>query len=117
MKISRWLAVLLCFCFAMSMQVGWAQKGDGKYSQVLDVPRQEINEWLKSEVERSGGNFGKDRYAFLIGFDRFLNRALWTRPRPCDCHAPPRVFVTQQYAHARRQSVLYGVGDAGLGQN
>ena len=68
MKISRWLAVFLCFCFALSLQVGWAQKGDARYSQVLDVPRKEINDLLKSEVERSGGNFGKDRYAFLIGF-------------------------------------------------
>ena len=68
MKITRWLTVLLSFWFVLSLQASRAQVGDAKYSQVQDVPRQEINDWIKSEVERSGGNWSKDRYAFLVGF-------------------------------------------------
>jgi len=42
--------------------------GTQNYGQVMNVPRQEINDWLKSEVSNSGGDFDHQRYHFIIGF-------------------------------------------------
>ncbi len=38
------------------------------YSRVDQVPRKEIDEWLKSELKKSKGDLEKGRYHFWIGF-------------------------------------------------
>lgn len=70
MRIRQWFAFVACLCFAFSggLSKAQGQTGDQNYSKVFEVPRQEINDWLKNEVEQSGGKFGTDRYAFLVGF-------------------------------------------------
>jgi len=44
------------------------EPGAQNYSQVVNVPRQDVNDWLKSEVTKSGGDFDHQRYHFIIGF-------------------------------------------------
>jgi hypothetical protein len=39
-----------------------------KYSEITSVPRADIANWLKEQVEKSGGDWSKDRYSFYIGF-------------------------------------------------
>jgi hypothetical protein len=53
----------------LSLRGAWAQQPDAQnYSQVMNVPRQEVNDWLKSEITKSGGDFEHQRYHFIIGF-------------------------------------------------
>jgi uncharacterized membrane protein YgcG len=68
MKIRLWMAVWVCMGLIFGARSSQAQAGKDTYSKVYEVPRQQINDWLKGEVTRSGGDWGKDRYAFLVGF-------------------------------------------------
>lgn len=63
-------ALFVCL-FSLLLAGGWAQAqepGQQNYGRVIQVPRQEINDWLKEEVAKSGGNIDKDRYHFIVGF-------------------------------------------------
>ncbi len=42
--------------------------GPQDYRLVVQVPRREADQWLKSEVAKSGGNLDRDRYHFVLGF-------------------------------------------------
>lgn len=56
-------AVLLTPCAAR------AQTPDpNDYRIITQVPRAELDRWLKDEVRRSGGNLENQRYHFVIGF-------------------------------------------------
>jgi hypothetical protein len=70
MKSIRLLLACLCTMFLCGQsQSLWAQEPDAQnYSQVMSVPRQEINDWLKSEIAKSGGDFDHQRYHFIVGF-------------------------------------------------
>jgi hypothetical protein len=55
-------------CLAVIRPVRAQAPNDQNYSQVMNVPRQEINDWLKSEIAKSGGDFDQQRYHFIVGF-------------------------------------------------
>ena len=38
------------------------------YTRITQVPRAEMDAWLRKEVANNGGNWDKDRYHFYIGF-------------------------------------------------
>lgn len=38
------------------------------YAIVTEVPREAVDRWLKDQVARGGGDWGTDRYQFVIGF-------------------------------------------------
>jgi len=61
--------VMFCLLCFIVIRAARAQAPDAQnYRQVMNVPRQEINDWLKSEVTRSGGDFDHQRYHFIVGF-------------------------------------------------
>ncbi len=60
------LALLLCVGAVVS---GWAQDVNPKdYARITQVPRAEMDAWLRQEVTKSGGKWDVDRYHFYIGF-------------------------------------------------
>jgi hypothetical protein len=67
MKIGSICLIALMLC--CGVRGALAQAPDAQnYSQVMNVPRQEINDWLKSEIAKSGGDFDHQRYHFIVGF-------------------------------------------------
>lgn len=60
------LAALLCLG---APAPGRAQEINPQdYTRITQVPRAEMDAWLRQEVAASGGNWDKDRYHFYIGF-------------------------------------------------
>jgi hypothetical protein len=46
-----------------------AQAPDPKdYRLIVKVPREEVDSWLKEQVAKSGGQFDRERYHFVLGF-------------------------------------------------
>lgn len=59
------LTVLIISCAGAATA---STKSVEDYGAVSYVPRTEIDEWVRSEVARHGGNFDAQRYHFVIGF-------------------------------------------------
>ena len=60
------LGILLCLGAGVS---GRAQDVDPHdYARITQVPRAEMDAWLRQEVTASGGKWDADRYHFFIGF-------------------------------------------------
>ena len=78
------------------------------YTRITQVPRAEMDAWLKQEVAASGGNWNKDRYHFYIGF---LDRAF--RPGSGSCHrdAARGIQPDEQLAGRRRPRHPVRLGD------
>jgi len=46
-----------------------AQSADPRdYRLIVKVPREEVDQWLKQEITKSGGKFDAERYHFVVGF-------------------------------------------------
>lgn len=63
-------AIALGFCgLALSAGVASAQAPDpNDYRIITQVPRAELDRWLKDEVQRSGGKLENERYHWVVGF-------------------------------------------------
>jgi len=44
-----------------------ASPASNDYERIIAVPRQKLDEWLKSEVQKSQGSWSTQRYHFLVG--------------------------------------------------
>ena len=65
----RWIRLMAVLLFTGLSIQGWSQNiSTQDYSRITQVPRAEMDTWLKQEVAASGGNWNKDRYHFYIGF-------------------------------------------------
>ena len=55
---------------ALFAAIAHAQSPDVQqdYSRITQVPRADVDAWLKQEVKESGGDWDKDRYHLFIGF-------------------------------------------------
>lgn len=61
--------MLLCVFLCLGAQIGGAQEpGQHNSGSKIAVPRKEINDWLRTEIVRSRGDFESERYHFIIGF-------------------------------------------------
>jgi hypothetical protein len=60
------LTVLLCAGASLSARAQGVNPQD--YTRITQVPRAEMDAWLRQEVTASGGDWSKDRYHFYIGF-------------------------------------------------
>ncbi|MCS6777307.1 MAG: hypothetical protein RMJ43_03200 [Chloroherpetonaceae bacterium] len=61
--------ISLCILLFLGAQTGSAQEpGQHNSGRGITVPRKEINDWLRSEIVKSGGDFESERYRFIIGF-------------------------------------------------
>ncbi len=58
--------ILLCAGTSASIRAQTVNPQD--YTRITQVPRAEMDAWLRQEVAASGGNWDKDRYHFYIGF-------------------------------------------------
>lgn len=67
-RIIAALAALLCALVAAARPAAAQAPSPDSYSLISHVPRSELDEWLKSEVKASGGDFAHQRYNFIIGF-------------------------------------------------
>lgn len=61
------LMLLLSLLAALTASPLRAQ-GPPNYAQVKEVPRAQINDWLKSKIAEHGGDFDNGRYHFILGF-------------------------------------------------
>ncbi len=64
-----WTALLaVLFCGGASLPGRAQEMNPQDYTRITQVPRAEMDAWLRQEVAASGGNWDKDRYHFYIGF-------------------------------------------------
>ena len=75
MKLRLFLCGLLATFFASLALPAQTQSGTAsdpqnknEYAQVKEVPRAQINAWLKSKIAERGGDWEKGRYRFVLGF-------------------------------------------------
>lgn len=68
MKPFLW-PLLICFAVPGGVPRAHAQTVDAdNYALIQQVPRAQVDAWLKEEIRRSGGDLEHQRYHFLIGF-------------------------------------------------
>ncbi len=67
--VGRVFSLLLVFGVLAAPSPGRAQQPDVQdYSRITQVPRAEIDAWLKQEVRQSGGDWSRNRYHLFVGF-------------------------------------------------
>src|SRR5690606_34416676 len=62
------LALAALPALAFGIQAHAQPPNPSDYRIVTKVPREELDRWIKEEAARSGGNFDRDRYHFIVGF-------------------------------------------------
>ena len=64
-----WMTLLVVLLCSGAGVRGWAQDINTQdYARITQVPRAEMDAWLRQEVTASGGKWDADRYHFYIGF-------------------------------------------------